>query len=73
MRYFRIMMLTALAAALLVVPNLRLSAANTDYTKDRNEIEELMWRYARALDTMDPDGYANCYTPDGQFGARRGE
>ena len=36
--------------------------------RDRADIEELMWRYARALDTNDPEGYASAYTPDGQFG-----
>src|SRR5688572_14553912 len=35
--------------------------------KDRAQIEELMWRYARALDTGDADGYAALYTTDGQF------
>jgi hypothetical protein len=37
--------------------------------RDRNEIEDLMWRYARALDTANPEAYAAAYTPDGQFGA----
>ena len=37
--------------------------------KDRAEIEELMWRYARALDTGDGTAYAATYTVDGQFGA----
>ena len=37
--------------------------------RDREEIEQLMWRYARALDTSDPDGYAANYTADGQFGS----
>ena len=37
--------------------------------KDREQIEELMWRYARALDTADPDAYAANYTVDGQFGS----
>ena len=37
--------------------------------RDRAEIEELMWRYARALDTGDAEGYAALYTPDGQFSA----
>lgn len=37
--------------------------------KDRVQIEELMWRYARALDTGDADTYASLYTLDGQFGA----
>ena len=36
--------------------------------RDREEIEQLMWRYARALDTADADGYAANYTMDGQFG-----
>ena len=26
-----------------------------------------MWKYARALDTLDADAYVSCYTPDGQF------
>lgn len=37
--------------------------------KDRAEIEALMWRYVRALDTANPDAYAATYTPDGQFAA----
>ena len=37
--------------------------------RDRAEIEDLMWRYTRALDTTDADAYAAVYTPDGQFGA----
>jgi hypothetical protein len=35
--------------------------------KDRAEIEELMWRYTRALDTGDGTAYAATYTVDGQF------
>lgn len=38
-------------------------------TRDRAQIEDLMWRYTRALDTEDPDAYAAVYTADGQFGA----
>jgi 3-phenylpropionate/cinnamic acid dioxygenase small subunit len=37
--------------------------------QDRAEIEDLMWRYVRALDSFDPDAYANVYTEDGQFGS----
>lgn len=37
--------------------------------RDRAEIEALMWRYTRALDTTDADAYAAVYTPDGQFSA----
>ena len=36
--------------------------------RDRAEIEDLMWRYTRALDTSDGDAYAATYTTDGQFG-----
>lgn len=37
--------------------------------RDRAEIEDLMWRYTRALDTGNGDAYAAAYTPDGQFSA----
>ena len=37
--------------------------------RDRAEIEALMWRYARALDTGDGTAYAASYTVDGQFTA----
>lgn len=33
----------------------------------RSQIEDLMWRYVRALDSFDPDAYASVYTEDGQF------
>jgi hypothetical protein len=37
--------------------------------RDRAQIEDLMWRYTRALDTYDADAYAAAYTPDGEFRA----
>src|SRR5687768_15092869 len=37
--------------------------------KDRADIEALMWRYTRALDTRNADAYVAAYTPDGQFSA----
>ena len=37
-------------------------------TRDRNEIEALMWKYTRALDKGDGTTYASTYTEDGQFG-----
>jgi uncharacterized protein (TIGR02246 family) len=37
--------------------------------KDRAEIEQLMWRYVRALDSFDAEAYASVYTEDGQFSA----
>ena len=41
-------------------------------TIDRAEIEDLMWRYTRALDTNDAAAYAATYTADGQFSAPDG-
>src|SRR5262245_32410546 len=38
-------------------------------TRDRHEIEALMWKYTRALDSGDGATYASTYTADGQFGA----
>jgi len=35
----------------------------------RAQIEDLMWRYVRALDSFDPEAYASVYTEDGQFGS----
>ncbi|MBI2150171.1 MAG: nuclear transport factor 2 family protein [Acidobacteria bacterium] len=37
--------------------------------RDRAEIEALMWRYTRALDSGDGTTYASTYTVDGQFGS----
>ena len=37
--------------------------------RDRAQLEELMWRYVRALDTLNPDAYAAVYTAEGQFGS----
>lgn len=37
--------------------------------QDRKEIEHLMWRYVRALDTLDADAYAAVFTENGSFGS----
>lgn len=37
--------------------------------RDRADIESLMWRYTRALDTLNAEAYASAYTPDGEFRA----
>ena len=37
--------------------------------RDRDEIEALMWKYTRALDTADANTYASTYTENGQFSA----
>jgi hypothetical protein len=60
-----------LAAALLWLASSPALASDADVmrqAKDRAEIEVLMWRYVRALDTLNADDYASVYTPDGQFG-----
>ena len=69
MRYMRVGLLIAFGVGLLALPNAtRLRAADGDQQeKDRHEIEALMWRYARALDTYDVEAYVANYTPDGQF------
>lgn len=36
--------------------------------RDRAEIEALMWKYTRALDSGNGPAYASTYTADGQFG-----
>lgn len=41
--------------------------------KDRAEIEALMWRYVRSLDSLNADAYAANYTPDGSFGNTKGQ
>ncbi len=63
-----------IACALLVAtPAIAADAAMTGVqaireAQDRAAIEDLMWRYARALDTNNADAYAAVYTEDGQFG-----
>jgi uncharacterized protein (TIGR02246 family) len=42
-------------------------AAALREAQDRAAIEALMWRYVRALDSMDADGYAAVFTEDGTF------
>ena len=57
--------------ALLAATSLSLLAAGpalADRTEDREAIEALMWKYARALDTGNGEAYAALYTEDGQFG-----
>lgn len=60
-------------AALVLSAAVTYTAQKTDdqvmrEVRDRAEIEDLMWRYTRALDTTDAAAYAAVYTPDGQFG-----
>lgn len=41
----------------------------TREARDRADIEALMWKYTRALDSGDGAAYASTYTVDGQFSA----
>lgn len=45
--------------------------SETQQAQDRAAIEAVMWRYVRALDTLDADAYAAVFTPDGSFHAGR--
>jgi hypothetical protein len=58
------MLRTVLAISLLT---LAANGAFADQATDREEINALMWRYARALDTTNADAYAAVYTADGEF------
>jgi hypothetical protein len=40
--------------------------------QDRAAIEALMWRYERALDTLDVDAYVAVFTENAQFGNAKG-
>jgi len=41
--------------------------------KDRTEIQELMWRYVRALDSFNVNAYVEVFTEDGQFRSGQNE
>lgn len=66
-------MKTLLHFAIVVFGGLHLTlvfAADADVlreSRDRAEIQELMWRYVRALDSFDGEAYVRVFTDDGQF------
>jgi hypothetical protein len=60
------------ALVLMALLGSRAVAADADAlreTQDRAQIERLMWRYVRALDTENAEAYAAVFVPDGQFGS----
>src|SRR4030095_9999822 len=69
MNRIRIGIAMAVVCAFVFASTTILGQDNSAREKDRAEIEELMWRYTRALDTGDGATYAATYTVDGQFGA----
>lgn len=56
-----LMTLSALTLALC------LNTAQADQASDREEIHALLWKYTRALDTLDAEAYASVFTEDGAF------
>ena len=68
----RLMLSGCIAAVLMVGFAPHVQASDGDALremKDRAEIEALMWRYVRALDTLNENAYAAVYTPEGTFGS----
>jgi uncharacterized protein (TIGR02246 family) len=73
--YRRTTMRTSTMVALLALALGAASGARADdaavlrEAQDRAAIEALMWRYVRALDSLDAAGYAAVFTEDGSFGS----
>jgi uncharacterized protein (TIGR02246 family) len=61
----------ASVALLALAPALADDAALMQEMRDRAAIEALMWRYVRALDSLDADAYAAAFTPEGTFTSGR--
>jgi hypothetical protein len=72
MKTIRACVVTALVAATLSL-GASVALLGEDDTaresRDRAEIEALMWKYTRALDSGDGTAYASTYTVDGEFRA----
>lgn len=47
-----------------------LNTAQADEASDREEIHALLWKYTRALDTLNADAYVSVFTEDGAFQVR---
>jgi hypothetical protein len=65
-------LLAAVLATVIVAFGATMSAAATDAdftreSQDRVLINELMWKYVRALDSMNESAYVEVFTPDGEF------
>jgi len=71
MRTIRACVVTAIVASTLSLgASVALFGEDTTVreARDRAEIEALMWKYTRALDSGDGATYASTYIADGQFG-----
>jgi uncharacterized protein (TIGR02246 family) len=65
----------AMLAAMLIIAAPGAASAQADAgreARDRAQIAQLMWNYARALDSWNAEAYAQVFTPDGAFGATKG-
>ena len=70
MTQMRILIVVAIVGAIAFASTQLGAQDNTSReARDRAEIDALMWRYVRALDTRNGEAYAAVYTPDGQFGS----
>ena len=67
MNKIRIGIAISMVCAVAFVSTALFAQDNSAREQDRAEIEALMWRYTRALDTGDGTAYASTYTVDGQF------
>jgi 3-phenylpropionate/cinnamic acid dioxygenase small subunit len=64
--------MAAAAIAMLTAPALAADADVIREAQDRADIQQLMWNYARAIDTFNEDAYVAVFTPDGAFGTVKG-
>src|SRR5882672_9075177 len=67
----RALLAAAAMAVIGIMPARADDAALAREMNDRAAIEALMWKYVRALDSFDADGYAAAFTADGQFTSGR--
>ena len=65
----RAMLAGALAVGFMQVALAADTRSPAEEAADRAAIEALMWRYVRALDSLDANAYAAAYTADGSFGS----
>src|SRR5882672_5519401 len=67
----RALLAAAAMAVIGIMPARADDAALARETNDRAAVEALLWKYVRALDSLDADGYTAAFTADGQFTSRR--
>jgi uncharacterized protein (TIGR02246 family) len=59
-------------SAVLLFMAVNFPSVQAQSASDREAIHELMWRYARAFETLDPDAYVPLFAKDGGFGSTQG-